>query len=271
MSESAMLDAPARDTDPEDKALGPISEPIATVNKRTDYETLNYGVDPERIDGRTGNFLFTVGNPSSGKSTLQSYLIYRLWSHPKVTFDYANAYGENEHDVILNAWVQNFANGYLPKRTLQGLIQEFNVSYGQPRKPSVAFNFVEISGEDIRSIVPTAEGNVPQLHPCLEQYLRLPKARKRFLFVSDASSNRISSSANGRALEEDVLFDHLIRYLLSGSGANLKHLDVLFAATKWDVVKSEYRSEREYFDTNFPQTQSTLKHSRAMFWCGQNG
>lgn len=241
--------------------IEPVYESVAEdeiESKRTNYEAVEYQVDPGKIEGRSGNFLFTVGNPSSGKSTLQSYLIYRLWSHANVSFDYANPEGNNDHDVILNGWVQNFANGYLPKRTPQGILQEFSIQYGQSGRPTIAFNFVEISGEDIRSIVPTVEGNEPQLHPLLEQYLRLGRSRKRFLFISDASINR----AGSKALEEDVLFDHLIRYLLSNAGVNLKRLEILFVATKWDVVSNEYPSERAYFNANFPQTQSTIENSR---------
>ena len=250
---------------PATKDIGPLYETEGSDDrddKRTNYEAVEYQVDPGKIDGRSGNFLFTVGSPSSGKSTLQSYLVYRLWSHSNVSFDYSNTDGNNDHDVILNGWVQNFANGYLPKRNPQGILQEFNVQYGQPSRPTLAFNFIEISGEDIRSIVPTVAGNEPQLHPLLEQYLRLGGTRKRFLFISDASNNRAGAAGETKALEEDVLFDHLIRYLLSDVGVKLKKLEILFVATKWDVVSNEYPSERAYFDQNFPQTQSRVKNSR---------
>ena len=245
--------------------IGPVAEPLAEDDVhsiRTNYEALDYRVDPGRVNDRSGNFIFTVGNPSSGKSTLQSYLVYRLWSHANVAFDYAKIDGDNDHDVVLNGWVQNFANGYLPKRNVQGVLQEFNVQYGQPGRAQLGLNMVEISGEDIKSIVPTVEGNEPQLHPILEQYLRLGGTRKRFLFVSDASINRSGDAVNNKALEEDVLFDHLIRYLLSDAGLRLKRLEILFVATKWDTVSTEYRSERAYFNANFPQTQSTVRNSR---------
>ncbi len=251
--------------EPEPDDIGPVYVTVgqdATDSTRTNYESVEYAVEPGNIDARSGNFLFTVGNPSSGKSTLQSYLVYRLWSHANLSFDYASTDGNNEHDVILNGWVQNFANGYLPKRNPQGILQEFNVQYGQPNRPTCAFNFVEISGEDIKSIVPTVEGNKPQLHPLLEQYLRLGGTRKRFLFISDASSNRAGATDDTKALEEDVLFNHLIRYLLSDIGVRLKRLEILFVATKWDVVRNEYPSERAYFNANFPQTQSTVTSSR---------
>jgi hypothetical protein len=109
----------------------------------------------------------------------------------------------------------------------------------------------------IRSIVPTAEQREPKLNDHLERYLRQAGVNKRFLFISDASRNRLGRGT----FEEDVLFDTLIRYLLSDTGVGLRNLNILFIAAKWDVVQNEYKSDRQYFRTNFPQTRSTVLSS----------
>ena len=129
--------------------------------------------------------------------------------------------------------------------------------FGQRGRPNLDFSFIEIAGEDIRSIVPTAEQKQPRLNEHLERYLRQGGVNKRFLFISDASRNRLGK---GR-FEEDVLFDTLIRYLLSDTGVGLRSLNILFIAAKWDVVQNEYKSDRQYFQTNFPQTRSTILSS----------
>ena len=41
----------------------------------------------------------------------------------------------------------------------------------------------------------------------------------------------------------------------------LRNLNILFIAAKWDVVQNEYKSDRQYFRTNFPQTRSTVLSS----------
>jgi hypothetical protein len=126
------------------------------------------------------------------------------------------------------------------------------------RPAEAGFHFIEIAGEDIRSIVPTAEQQQPKLNDHLERYLRQGGVNKRFLFISDASRNRLGRGT----FEEDVLFDTLIRYLLSDTGIGLRNLNILFIAAKWDVVQNEYKSDRQYFRTNFPQTRSTIASSR---------
>jgi hypothetical protein len=232
--------------------VGAIAEPMP---HRIDMNTFDNVVDGTGIDGRTGNFLFTVGSVASGKSTLQNFLVHRLHVDENVYFDRTSADGNTVSEAYLNAWVQNIAAGYLPERTSQGVLREFNVRFGQRSRPRCDFSFIEIAGEDIRSILPTSESKQPRLHEHLERYLRQRGVNKRFLFISDASRNRVGK---GR-YEEDLLFDSLIRYLLSDTGIGMKHLNILFIAAKWDVVQNEYKSDRQYFRTNFPQTRSTIK------------
>jgi ABC-type dipeptide/oligopeptide/nickel transport system ATPase component len=89
-----------------------------------DYDNL---VDGSAIEGKSGNYLFTVGNVGSGKSTIQSSLIHRLWSDSRILFEYATTDGNPAHDAYLNGWVQNIGNGYFPARTKAGRVREFTV------------------------------------------------------------------------------------------------------------------------------------------------
>ena len=54
--------------------IGPVYEAVgqdATDSTRTNYESVDYAVEPGNIEARSGNFLFTVGNPSCGKLALK--------------------------------------------------------------------------------------------------------------------------------------------------------------------------------------------------------
>ena len=71
-----MAEEPQRDfsTTPPVRAnplVGTITEPGPTRIDMTGFDNV---VDGSAIDGRTGNFLFTVGSVASGKSTLQNFL-----------------------------------------------------------------------------------------------------------------------------------------------------------------------------------------------------
>lgn len=227
----------------------------AEHGERIPHELIDFRASGQNTEGRTGNFLFTVGNVGSGKSTLQAQLITRLWNHRELNFEYSSHSGDPKHDAILDAVVQNLASGFLPRRSPQGLIQEFNIRFGQRNRPSVPLNFVEISGEDIKSIVPGLNQSEPRLNELLEEYLAMPSVNRRFVFVSDASVNLTGSDRLLPRYSEDVLFNHLLRYLLA---LGLPRLQILFVAAKWDTVGSRYRNEKEYFETNFPQTRALI-------------
>ena len=238
-----------------------MAEPIMLGSTYQDADC--FSVDNQEIAQKEGNFIFTVGNVSCGKSTLQNVLIYRLWGDPNIAFDYANRDGNHVHDAILNQWVQNLSAGQLPDRTRQGILQEFNIRFGMRGSVPLSLNFLEISGEDIKSILPSLKSHIaPRINGQLERYLHQKKVNKRFLFISDASQHMAGSVDRKGHLSEDILFNELLKYLLSASGANLRKLDILFVVSKWDLVKGQYTSIEEYFKRNFPQTLAVTRSDR---------
>src|SRR5512134_3844054 len=169
-----MAEAPQKDFSPAptlraNPLVGTIMEPGPA---RIDMTRFDNVVDGSAIDGRTGNFLFTVGGVGSGKSTLQNFLVHRLHVDENIHFDRTSRDGKTASEAYLNAWVHNIAAGYLPERTQKGVLREFNVRFGQRGRPNLDFSFIEIAGEDIRSIVPTADQKQPKLNDHLERYLR---------------------------------------------------------------------------------------------------
>jgi hypothetical protein len=227
----------------------------------------DYNVGDDDIDSKSGNYLFTIGNTSSGKSTLQNLLIYRLWSKEDIIFEYANKDGDHRHDKLLDDWVTNLRQGNFPLRTKQGILQEFSITISQAKKKKLELNFLEMSGEDIKSIVPTLDkSKKPKINEQLVAYLTTKKTKinKRFIFVSDAEENKKKrSSPNTDTINEDMLFNHFLRYLLGKDGLAMKKIKVLFVAAKWDLLKGEYSTAQEYFRKNFPQTRGILKYNRA--------
>ena len=224
-----------------------------------------YQVREEELESKKGNYIFTVGNVSSGKSTLQNLLIYRLWSREDIIFEYGNHSSDHRHNAIVNQWIESLNRGILPKRTQQGLIQEFNISIGQKGKKKLDVNFIEISGEDIKSIVPSlSSGKKPSVHNYLDRYLTANNGiNKRFIFVSDGEKHRRGVQRDDSDISEDILFNTFLKYLLSETQKGLKDINILFVISKWDTVREDYgNNPKEYIKHNFAQTKSILDGSR---------
>lgn len=241
--------------------VGVIPEPSLQAPPREDVDSLDNLIDGRNIEGRSGNFVFTVGKVSSGKSTLQSFLIHRLWTDPRITFEHEPMDGNEDNEAYLHGWVNNVASGLFPARTGAGKIREFCISFGHAERRKVKLNFIEIAGEDIVSIVPSVEPSSRQLNHYLERYLREPGLNKRFVFVSDAADNGEGGPASESKLQEDILFASLIKHLRNSDGIGLKRLSILFVVSKWDQVKNDYRSVKHYFREHFPQTLSLTTRS----------
>lgn len=224
----------------------------------------DYCVENAQIKDRNGNYIFTVGNVGCGKSTIQSMLVSRLWHREDISFGYHNCEGDHRHDKVLNDMVTSMHRGILPDRTKQGRLQEFAISMAQKGKKPLELNFLEISGEDIRSIVPTFSAiDRPMLNSQLVEYLKVPTSQinKRFIFVSDAEEHRKGKISNSD-VPEDILFNELLRYLLGKDTLAMQKINVFFVVAKWDLVKNEYSSLDEYISRNFPQTRGILNSDR---------
>ncbi len=240
-------------------------------NVNVDPEHLDdapFSVSKEELSNKEGNYVFTVGNVGCGKSTLQNLLIARLWKLHNVNLEYASVTGDWRHDKLLNDWVVAIKHGHLPERTQQGRLQEFNIAISQPKRQKLTLNFLEISGEDIKSIVPTLDlSHRPKINSHLVEYLRTSKDKmnKRFIFVSDCEDNKRTSmeaEADKPEFTEDILFRALLHYLLGADGLRMERINVLFVAAKWDTVETEYKSVARYFNKNFPNSRAILSSDR---------
>jgi hypothetical protein len=230
-------------------------------NIASEDEVEVYKIKDEELATREGNYIFTIGNVSSGKSTLQALLLTRLWSLENITFKYGNSIQDHRHNAIIEGWINSIKKGILPKRSDQGYIQEFNIFIGQKGKKSVEVNFLEMSGEDIISIVPTLKEEQPKVHGHLDALLRSNNnINKRFIFISDGERHKRGSIIQGK-ISEDILFYNFLRYLFNEK--ELQSLNILFIISKWDTVKEDYKNNAmKYFKENFPQTKSIFDSNR---------
>jgi hypothetical protein len=234
----------------------------------------SYEMDPDAFaQGDRPKVLLTVGLAGAGKSTIQSFLVYRLWSDERIRFEKGKK-GSVEHDAILNSWVENFSQGYLPRRTITGLVQDFCVSFGSPRQPLLDLHFLEISGEDIATIVADVDsieaGVEARFAPQIDSVLERSDIDLRLLFVADATKH-LGLDEGSKFIKEDILFSTIlehVRNLRRGPGFG-RRIGAVFVASKWDQVlrkdsgaRRTFVNEKQFFMREFPRVRGIVNSAQ---------
>lgn len=156
-------------------------------------ETQN-DVSPQRrlnldIANRSGHYIFTVGRPSTGKSTMQSHMLrYLFEDEDYVTLlqspDDSEAEEQKRRDQLLKEWRDCWLNNKLPHRTRSNDHSEFRFQTTpiQRKDSYLTFGFFEVPGEDFERLR-RGMRQQPHLIEDLTEFLGNPKCKFVFLLV----------------------------------------------------------------------------------------
>lgn len=159
-----------------------------------------------------GNYIFAVGRPGVGKSTLQSHLLrYLLTSSGQVVeVDREFARSASDFGKVLAEWQSQWRRGDFPSRTAMGRPTEFRyVIKEKDGSRPMPFGFLEISGEDFDELRRPNNDGQPRLMPSIDIFLNKPHIKVAFLLI-----------CNGSDIDgDDFLFTQFLDYL----NINVRH------------------------------------------------
>lgn len=150
--------------------------------------------DPERrinvnIANRNGHYIFTVGRPGTGKSTLQSQVLRYLFEsreyHSQIkTADESERVEQERLDKLLAEWRKCWRDDRFPERTAASRPSEFRfeVAPVQRNNNYITFGFFEVAGEDFETLRRGLSSR-PSLLTSLAEFLRNPNCKFVFLLV----------------------------------------------------------------------------------------
>lgn len=237
------------------------------VNDNT-IETHSHNVcDIDDVDqeNKNGNYVLTFGNIGSGKSTLQQWLV--AWLRTKgiaeVTFEPVN--GSHMPVEECQKMVIKTTKGCFPDSTAKGNAKEYKISITPSRGklPSLAFSFFEISGEELKEVVPDKSfGYTPTLPEYMNGFLANPKIRFSLLIVTDVEKHSLikRSKKNGmyRDLDEDHMICSFLDYLRNNFDNKFFRAPVLICLAKWDKAAGIYENTDSYLKDALPQTYNRI-------------
>lgn len=215
----------------------------------------------EGIDKATGNYLLTLGYPGSGKTVLQSFIYYYIATHGAFsgTLDKHRKGAQPSHltQALLNKWVKDWSDRKLPESTRESVdaIREIRLRLTPKINTSKSFNFsfVEVSGELIKSVVPT-EVQAGSIVATMHGFLTAPKSNKMIVYVFDHNEDS----------NNDELFSSLIQYLENAMPGKLdRSYSLMIVVPNPDLVlqrlSTDERFGQKYSNIN-ELTPEALRH-----------
>jgi hypothetical protein len=227
--------------------------------------SLNFDVPAiEGIDNATGNYLLTLGYPGSGKTVLQSFIYYYIATHGaffgSLERHRKGAQPSNLTQSLLNKWVKDWSDRKFPQSNRESVdaIREIRLRLTPKINTSKSFNFsfVEVSGELIKSVVPT-EVQAGLLVDTMHNFLTAPKSKKIIVYVFD----------HNEGSNNDELFSSLIQYLEGTVAGKLdQSYSLMIVVPNPDLVlqrvSSDERMSRTYSNINELTPEAMLHYLR---------
>jgi len=235
-------------------------------------EIPSHVIDDVDQSNRWGNYVLTVGNINSGKSTLQQWLVTWFFTKGVTQATFKPIDGAQDPVKKLYDMVNRTLRGEFPASTLIGKQEEFQLSITpkDKKKLPLDFGFFEISGEDLKQVIPD-ETNAfqPYLPSSINRFLDNKKIRFTLLFVSNAEAHakfkQNKQTTLPDQLEEDALFCSFMDYLERNFGNKFKRAPILLCISKWDYAKQHFSNDpNTYFKKALPQTYTRflIKHQQ---------
>lgn len=224
------------------------------------------------ISQRRGNYLISVGLPSSGKTVLQSFMTYYM----TISGSYSASLDNKEADGRINyeaqrlrtLWLEEWRKGQFPKGTplRESEIRELRLEVEnlENKKQSFNFSFLEISGENFKDVVPT-EISDPNLFSRINGFLSNRKIKLNIAFV-------LKTDETPGEPTNDALFTNFLSFVenqLSIDVTNkiglvlvIPNPKFVFGESDWQRMRSASSVDRKFYDRcvksyiyeNFPAT-----------------
>lgn len=215
----------------------------------------------EGIEKATGNYLLTLGYPGSGKTVLQSFIYYYIATNGAYSGSLEKyrkgAQPSHLTQTLLNKWVRDWSDRKLPESTRESVdaIREIRLRLTPQINTSKSFNFsfVEVSGELIKSVVPT-EVQAGSIVETMHSFLTAPKSNKIIVYVFDHNEDS----------NNDELFSSLIHYLENAMPGKLdRSYSLMIVVPNPNLIlqrmSSDERFGRKYSNIN-ELTPEALRH-----------
>jgi hypothetical protein len=222
---------------------GDLSPLRPLMPRKTDAQYL------EELRALQTNFLFLYGDTQAGKSAICASLIYYLMTNPDVgKFTERGQASESGQDFIRRSISKVSQKRFLertPKETVSLAGGRFEPQ--KKRFRPIPLTFMEMAGEDLRTLVAPTEANGFPQH--IDVYLN--DSQLNLIFVLVVRHDTVSH-------EKDLMMADFIDYLRS-KDESFTNAKILLLVSQWDSYKGD-KQIREFVREFLPLTYAALSY-----------
>lgn len=241
------------------KLLGSIEEDVShdTLETFALEEDNEEWFSPSRANKADGNYLITVGYPTSGKSTLHSQL-YRL-GEKKYQLEHLHMTGDKRGEISphmeakLDLWKRKFTEREAIDANAENELYEVAFSLTPPRKrdPRLDLRIIEVAGEDLRKLDSTPGGH---------EVSRLPEALEILLNNRDYSKVKITVAfivdPSEDAEDVELLVNGFLSYMRANNPERLRHISFVVVISKPMEIVRELKQYQKAFKSDWDRLKN---------------
>jgi Double-GTPase 1 len=211
-----------------------------------------------------------IGFPQAGKSLLLSSLMYyaRKGNDTMFRTNVERSFPYDKGNLAVNDMVDFFDKGNLYDATQKGTLDliGINISPSKAKLPELKLAFLDLAGEDIKSIKTSEQGEFTDKITAVFNGLKVDNSPVIFTLITPYEPARYSGESSQNAHDrEDALHYDFLNYIKQNQPQLLKNAKFFVIVSQWDKNPNEKDSIESYIKTYRPSIYNYVKSSNVIW------
>lgn len=214
--------------------------------------------------------IIPIGFPQAGKSLLLSSLMYyaRKGNDTMFRTNIERSFPYDKGNLSVNDMVDFFDKGKLYEATQKGTLDliGINITPSKGKLPELKLAFLDLAGEDIKSIKTSERGSFTDKINAVFNGLKIDNSPVIFTLITPYQPARLQGESMQNAHDrEDALHYDFLNYIKQDQPQLLKNAKFFVIVSQWDKNPNEKESVENYIKTYRPAIHNYVKNSTVIW------
>lgn len=214
--------------------------------------------------------IIPIGFPQAGKSLLLSSLMYYARKGDDTMFrtNVERNFPYDKGNLAVNDMVDFFSQGKLYDATQTGTLDliGINITPSKSKLPELKLAFLDLAGEDIKSIKTSEKGEFTDKINAVFNGLKIDNSPVIFTLITPYEPARMEKESLQNAHDrEDALHYDFLNYIKQNQPQLLQNTKFFVIVSQWDKNPNENDSIENYIKTFRPSIHNYVKDSNVIW------